>query len=67
MWGGTPGPRPAPWPAFPTMRKLFLFSVLLLAGCRSHNPLALQPLPQFESDFTHASAHTRILLLISPT
>ncbi len=48
------------------LRSATLVLLLLLAGCR-HNPLALQPAAQFQSDFAHNSASTRILLLISPT
>jgi hypothetical protein len=42
-------------------------AILLLAGCRARNPLALQPLSQLQSDFNRDVASTRVLLLISPT
>jgi hypothetical protein len=48
-------------------RALLTIALLLLAGCQRRNPLALQPLPQLQSDFNRDAAQTRVVLLISPT
>ena len=35
LWGGPPGPRPAPWPAFPRPHHTPVFSFLFLPGYRA--------------------------------
>jgi hypothetical protein len=49
------------------LRGIAVAALLLLAGCRTHNPLALADAARFPSDFDRARGETRVVLLISPT